>query len=1057
MSKQSMRESGFKRSALAMCFASLGMSSASAFAVDCSNLAQWQSGDAYVGGSQVQAQNTAYEANWWTQTNPVENSGQWQDWTLLGACDSAVNQAPEVTSLSPAAGSQFAENDSVIIEASASDSDGQVSQVEFFVNNQSIAVDATAPFSTTWQAVAGDATISAVATDDQGALSTALANAVSVSGGTPVNEAPSASIQIANLPTQVMVGDSLNFTLSGTDSDGQVTALTFSENGTQVLSSANASEAYTWQAPATGQFEFVLNVTDDQGATGTATQVINVVDVSEPGTGVDACRPAGLYQTPGVNTPYCTIYDQDGRELMGPDHPRRIIGYFTSWRNGANEQPSYLVDDIPWDKITHINYAFAHVDANNKLSIGNPSAPGNPATNMEWPGEPGAEMDPSLPYKGHFNLLNKYKKQYPDVKTLISVGGWAETGGYFDENGNRVNSGGFYTMTTNADGSINHAGIAAFAQSAVEFVRTYDFDGVDIDYEYPSSMKDSGHPDDFAISNPLRASLNASYKELMKVLREELDKAGEQDGQHYMLTIASPSSGYLLRGMETFQVTKYLDYVNIMSYDLHGAWNSHVGHNAALYDTGEDSELAQWNVYSTKEFEGIGYLNTDWAVRYFRGALAAGRINIGIPYYTRGFKDVQGGTNGLWGQAALPNQSECPAGTGVGEQNKCGNGAIGIDNLWHDKDANGEEMPAGSNPLWHAKNLENGIYPSYGATYGLTPQTDPDDQLIGTYTRHYDNVAVAPWLWNADKNVFLSMEDEESMATKVQYVIDQGIGGIMFWELAGDYDYDQAKGEYFMGSTLTTLAYNQFNQSGVPYSIDQGNTNFVVPTEAVDVSFEAKDFPVGDDNYPIAPTFAFTNNSNIDLSGAKISFDVPVATSAIFKSNWNAQEKLGMAVDVNGSNAAGNNIGGFENEFHRFSITLTNEWGGQEKAFAPGDTVNAQVMYYMPITGPANFTIEKNGKTYAFKSQYPHLPDAQPGTGGGDTGGGNGSGDGTCEGTAIADIPVYPNWPQSDYAGNPSHAAGGDLMVNGNAVYKAKWWTSAEPGSSADWDQVCSL
>ncbi|CAD2223920.1 CBM5-containing protein-Chitodextrinase-CBM5-containing protein, family CBM5-GH18 [Pseudoalteromonas sp. 3J6] len=1029
--------------------------------IDCSTLTTWELGQTHTAGSQVKAQNNAYEAKWWTQANPLENTGQYQEWLLLGACDSAVNdnQSPIITEITPGNGSLFNDKDNVVILAQATDSDGSVAGVEFFVDGISIAVDNTAPFSVNWQAITGEHQISAVATDDEGANSAEVVNTLNVSDSVvvdPVNQVPVAAISFSTLPDQLVVGSQVVFALSGTDSDGQVTALSFAANGVDVHQSSSPASSFAWQATALGQATFTLTVTDNDGATAQVTKVLTVVDENTgPVTGTD-CRPQGLYQTPGVNTPYCTIYDANGREIMGPDHPRRVIGYFTSWRNGANGQPSYLVNDIPWDKITHINYAFAHVDANNKVSIGDPASVNNPATNMEWPGVVGAEMDPEFNYKGHFNLLNKYKKQHPDVKTLISVGGWAETGGYFDETG-RVESGGFYTMTTNADGSINHAGINAFAQSAVEFIEKYGFDGVDIDYEYPSSMNDSGHPDDFPISNARRAGLNASYQVLMKKVREELDRAGEAAGKHYLLTIASPSSGYLLRGMETFQAVQYLDYVNIMSYDLHGAWNSHVGHNAALFDTGLDSELTQWNVYGTKEFEGIGYLNTDWAVRYFRGAMSAGRINIGLPYYTRGFKDVSGGTNGLWGQAALPNQADCAKGTGVGEKNKCGNGALGIDNLWHDKNDAGQEMPAGSNPLWHVKNLENGIVGSYLGVYGLTPDTDADDRLTGTYTRHYDSVAVAPWLWNADKKVFLSIEDEESMATKVDYVINNGLGGIMFWELAGDFDYDSAKGEYFMGSTLTSLAYDKFNQSGVAYDVHGGNPNFTVPAEAVDVTFTAKDFPIGDDNYPISPTFAFTNNSSLDLSGAKISFDVPVSTSAIFKSNWNAQEKLGMAVEVNGSNAAGNNIGGFENEFHRFSITLNNEWGGQPKDFSAGATVNAQVMYYMPITGPSNFTIEKDGKTYAFKAEYPMLPDATPGDGTGNPDNGGGDPVGTCEGVDIATIPVYPNFPQTDWAGNPSHAAGGDLMVHNNVVYKAKWWTTSEPGATADWTLSCSL
>jgi chitinase len=1023
---------------------------------DCSNLTEWQTGQVSVKDLIVKSADQAFKANWWNKTDPVSHSGQWQEWQNLGTCSDVVvvNLPPQVSIISPAKNSSFIKNDSVVFSVGATDSDGNIAMVELYLDDVKLSTLTSEPYQFTWPAAIGNHIFNAIATDDKGAITRTenLALNVTEKDTPPVNDAPLATL-MANLPSKIVMGDSITFEYSATDSDGQVTQLALRENGVVINTVNSASASFVWTATALGQQSFTVEATDDKGAT-SLSNVINfaVVVDGQTGTDADACRPEGLYQTPGVNTPYCTIYDQDGRELMGDDHPRRVIGYFTSWRNGANEQPSYLVNDIPWDKITHINYAFAHVDANNKVSIGDPNSPNNPATNMEWPGVVGAELDPNLPYKGHFNLLNKYKKLHPQVKTLVSVGGWAETGGHFGADG-RVADGGFYTLTTNADGTVNHAGIAAFSASAVEFIEKYGFDGVDIDYEYPSSMADSGHPDDFTFSNARRAHLNASYQILMKSLRESLDIAGEAAGKHYLLTIASPSSGYLLRGMETFQATQYLDYVNIMSYDLHGAWNSHVGHNASLFDTGLDSELAAWNVYGTKEFEGIGYLNTDWAVKYFRGGLSAGRINIGIPYYTRGFKDVTGGTNGLWGQAAFPDQANCPKGTGEGDKNSCGNGAVGIDNLWHDTE-NDREVPAGSNPLWHVKNLEKGIVGSYSAVYGLTPETDPSDALTGTYTRHYDSVAVAPWLWNDSKKVFISTEDEESMATKVDYVINNGLGGVMFWELAGDFDYDAAKGEYFMGSTMTTIAYDKFNQSGTPYGINKGNQAFVQPAEMVDVSFVAKDFPSGDDNYPISPTFAFTNNSAIDFSGAKISFDVPVSTSAIFKSNWNATKKLGMAVDHNASNATGHNIGGFENDFHRFSITLTNEWGGEAESFTTGQTLDAQVMYYMPISGPANFTIEKDGKVFAFKAEYPQLPEAtSSGSGGGNTGGGTGT---ACDGIDVATLSVFPEFPQKDWQGNSSHANQGDMIVHNNTVYQAKWWTSAEPGS-ADWDNICSL
>ncbi len=649
-----------------------------------------------------------------------------------------------------------------------------------------------------------------------------------------------------------------------------------------------------------------------------------------------------------ADVPYCQAYDTEGREKLANGAKRRIIGYFTSWRTGKNGQIAYLAKDIPWTKLTHINYAFAHIDATNKVSV-NEGATGNEATGMEWPGVAGAEMDTSLPYKGHFNLLNKYKKQNPGVKTLISIGGWAETGGFFDATGARVASGGFYTMTTNADGSINTAGINTFSDSVVAFLRKYNFDGADLDYEYPTTMSKAGNPLDWGVSETRLKGLQASYRELMKVLRKKLDDAAAADGKYYMLTIASPSSGYLLRGMETYQSVQNLDYVNIMSYDLHGAWNEFVGPNAALFDDGKDAELAKWGVYTTAQYGQIGYLNTDWAYRYFRGALPAGRINVGVPYYTRGWQNVTGGTNGLWGTSA--KSSNC--GPGLTE---CGTGAVGIDNIWHDLDQNGNEMGAGSNPMWHAKNLENGIAGSYLGMYGLNASN-----LTGTYARNYDATLVAPWLWNAQKKVFLSTEDEQSVARKAQWIVDNGVGGVMFWELAGDYAFNSAKGEYGVGNTLTTKFHDAFK---VASAYGNKRAKKAMPTEAIDLQFDVTDFKLGDQNYPLNPKLRITNKSTATIpGGAKIQFQYPVAAPN------NMADQSGAGLKVVASEHTGSNVGGFKGDFHTAEFALP-AW----QSLAPGASTDVTLNYYLPISGPSNYVITIGAKQFAIKQEYPNLP-----------------------------------------------------------------------------------
>ncbi|MBC3989309.1 chitinase C-terminal domain-containing protein [Streptomyces sp. AC563] len=730
------------------------------------------------------------------------------------------------------------------------------------------------------------------------------------------------------------------------------------------------------------------------------------------------CRPDGMYRTPGVDVPYCSVYDADGREKMGADHQRRVIGYFTSWRTGKDGTPAYLANNIPWDKVTHLNYAFAHVDKANKLSVGADSA-NNPATGMTWPGVEGAEMDPAFPYKGHFNQLSKFKKKHPNVKTLISVGGWAETGGYIDENGQRVKSGGFYSMATNADGSVNQAGINTFADSAVDFIRQYGFNGVDIDYEYPTSMKDAGHPQDWPLANARRGGLNKGYAALMKTLREKLDRASAADGKHYLLSVAAPSSAYLLRGMETYQTTKYLDYVNIMSYDLHGAWNEFVGPNAALYDDGKDAELAKWGVYTASQYGGIGYLNGDWSYHYFRGSMPAGRINLGLPYYTRGWKNVNGGKNGLWGTSKA---SSCPAGSGLTE---CGDGAVGIDNLWHDKDDNGKESPAGSNPMWHAKNLEKGVVGDYVIRYGFPADT----KLTGAYTRNYDSTLVAPWLWNADKKVFLSTEDEQSVKAKAQYVVDKGLGGTMIWELAGDYQYNAGKGQYEPGNTLTNTLYDAF-KAAPGYGAKRATTN--LPAEALDLDVNFGEFPLGDSNYPISPKVRITNNTKTTIpGGAEFQFDYATASPN------NAKDQSGWGLKVIRSDHTGNNVGGLKGDYHRTSFKLPS-W----QSLAPGASLSFDLVYYLPTSTPSNWTVSFGGKSYSLAGDLARgtkIVDPGDGTSGGTggTGGNNGGNGGQCTAPAWDKTAVYNGGAAVSWKGHN---------------WTAKWWTQGqEPGVDGVW------
>ncbi|WP_200857121.1 Ig-like domain-containing protein, partial [Klebsiella pneumoniae] len=161
-----------------------------------------------------------------------------------------------------------------------------------------------------------------------------------------------------------------------------LTAVEFLVNGESIGRVTQAPYQLAWTPVALGQYTIEAIAYD---AAGHQTQTPMVtVNAKEMGTGNLSCDIKQIYR-------------EDGTECMGDDHPRRIIGYYTSWRTGKNGLPAYLAGDLPWEKLTHINYAFASINKSDFSMQVDDSA-----TKMTWENVPGAEMDPSLPYQGHF-------------------------------------------------------------------------------------------------------------------------------------------------------------------------------------------------------------------------------------------------------------------------------------------------------------------------------------------------------------------------------------------------------------------------------------------------------------------------------------------------------------------------------------------------------------------------------------------------------------------------------------------------------------------------------
>ena len=250
--------------------------------------------------------------------------------------------------------------------------------------------------------------------------------------------------------------------------------------------------------------------------------------------------------------------------------PEREKPFVVGYVFGNKQIDPSLID--PRD-LTHINYAFAEIVDNEVV----PSR-ANRLDSVNIP------------------ALLSLKKINPDLKIMISIGGWGGSGGF-------------------SDAALTEENRGIFTQSAIRYMLDHGFDGIDIDWEYPGQA---------GAGNTHRPEDKANFTLMLRDLRQSLDSLARENGQpRYLLTIAAGAGQRFLDFTEMGKAQEYLDFVTIMTYDFSGSWSTHAAHHTNLFPStiGKGSDLDAAKSVALMRKSGV----------------PANKILLGAAFYGRGW------------------------------------------------------------------------------------------------------------------------------------------------------------------------------------------------------------------------------------------------------------------------------------------------------------------------------------------------------------------------------------------------------------------------------------
>ncbi|KAK6987473.1 chitin-binding type-1 domain-containing protein [Favolaschia claudopus] len=208
-----------------------------------------------------------------------------------------------------------------------------------------------------------------------------------------------------------------------------------------------------------------------------------------------------------------------GPASCGPEQQsalHRRIGYYEGW--AASRSCSYTPEMISADTLTHINFAFALISDSFTITE---MSPGDAALWIR---------------------TTALKKNNVALKVFLSIGGWS----FNDPPTSQI-----FSQLVGSD-----ANTATFIASALNTLQAYGFDGIDVDWEYPAAFDRGGSPAD-----------KANYVTFMSKVKAAFGP------RNYGLTFTAPSSYWYLQHFDLPGLMQYADWVNVMTYDLHGTWD----------------------------------------------------------------------------------------------------------------------------------------------------------------------------------------------------------------------------------------------------------------------------------------------------------------------------------------------------------------------------------------------------------------------------------------------------------------------------------------------------